>query len=59
MPRTIDRSSLDGEPFYCTFCGMGWNEFQACEDVRCILETPEAAAKRAQEWRRKRPLDQH
>lgn len=40
------RDSKDGEPFYCTHCGSGWGEYTACEDVRCALETKEAAMKR-------------
>lgn len=40
------RTPADGEPYYCTFCGLGWNEYGACEDVRCALETKEEAAKR-------------
>lgn len=40
------RDYQDGEPFYCTFCGSGWNEYGACEDVRCKLETKEAAMQR-------------
>lgn len=42
----LDRTSTDGEPFYCTFCGSGWNEYGACEDVRCTLETKDEAMKR-------------
>jgi hypothetical protein len=33
------RTVTDGKPYYCTFCGMGWNEYGACEDVRCKLES--------------------
>lgn len=40
------RDPKDGEPFYCTFCGLGWNEYGACEDVRCELETKDAALQR-------------
>lgn len=35
----MTRNPQDGEPYYCTFCGAGWNEYGACEDVRCVLET--------------------
>jgi len=38
------RTHTDGKPFYCIVCGLGWNEYQACEEVVCELET-EAAAK--------------
>lgn len=40
------RTTTDGEPFYCTFCGAGWGEYGACEDVRCNLETKDAAMRR-------------
>lgn len=42
----LQRSPTDGEPFYCAFCGSGWNEYGACEDVRCELETKATALKR-------------
>lgn len=42
------RDSTDGQPFYCTFCGSGWNEYLACEDVRCELETTKDATARYQ-----------
>jgi len=42
------RDPHDGKPFYCTFCGAGWDEYGACEDVRCALETKEAAMQRFQ-----------
>lgn len=40
------RDSRDGEPFYCTFCGSGWGEYSACEDVRCQLESNDEAMRR-------------
>jgi len=40
------RDSKDGEPFYCTTCGAGWNEYGACEEVDCALESKEAAMAR-------------
>jgi hypothetical protein len=40
------RTVTDGKPFYCLFCGAGWNEYGACEDVRCVLEPREEAQKR-------------
>lgn len=40
------RTTTDGQPYYCTFCGMGWNEYGACEDVRCVLESTVEAQKR-------------
>ena len=48
LPRSGDNLRLpnDGKPYYCTFCGSGFNEYSACEDVRCVLETIEQAQKR-------------
>jgi hypothetical protein len=43
------RTSTDGEPFYCAVCGLGWNEYGACEEVDCRLETKAAALSRAGE----------
>ncbi len=43
MPRT----TTDGLPYYCTYCGSGWNEYGACEDVRCELESNEKALARS------------
>ena len=40
------RTSTDGKPFYCTNCGAGWNEFGACEDVQCCLESADEAQRR-------------
>lgn len=40
------RDSTDGKPFYCTFCGSGFNEYGACEEVNCTLESAEEAKKR-------------
>lgn len=52
-----NRHHLDGEPFYCTFCGSGFNEYGACEDVRCKLETKETAMKRKRKSSRKSSRD--
>jgi hypothetical protein len=41
------RTPDDGEPFYCTVCGLGWNEYIACEETDCRLETREQAEARA------------
>jgi hypothetical protein len=43
------RTPTDGEPYYCTFCGSGWNEYCACEDVRCVLETCAEAKSRSKD----------
>ena len=40
------RTPYDGKPYYCIFCGLGLGEYYACEDVRCRLETEEAAIER-------------
>lgn len=40
------RGPYDGKPYYCAFCGMGLGEYYACEDVRCQLESKEAAEAR-------------
>lgn len=34
---------LNGEPYYCSYCGLGGGEYAACEDVRCKLESPAVA----------------
>ena len=52
----MSRDPYDGQPYYCTFCGMGWNEYGACEEVDCVLESPEAAQRR-QQTRRKLSSD--
>lgn len=41
------RTLTDGFPYYCKVCGAGWNEYGACEDVRCELEPTEAALARS------------
>lgn len=41
------RTTTDGLPYYCVFCGSGWGEYGACEDVRCQLETSETALSRS------------
>src|SRR5688500_2390241 len=43
-----ERSPYDGKPFYCKTCGLGWNEYGACEEVECQIETEaEAQTRRA------------
>jgi hypothetical protein len=41
-----ERDPRDGKPFYCAACGLGWNEYGACEEMDCELESQEAAAQR-------------
>jgi len=45
-PEMAGRTPYDGEPYYCTFCGVGFAEYFACEDVRCTLETKSIAVAR-------------
>lgn len=42
----MSRSPYDGRPFYCTVCCAGWEEFGACEEPDCELETLEQALSR-------------
>lgn len=50
---TQARDPHDGKPFYCALCGAGWNEYGACEEPDCKLESEAVATLRAQ---RKRPV---
>lgn len=43
------RNIYDGEPYYCQLCGAGWNEFGACEQPDCKLESKASAEKRAED----------
>ena len=47
MKALIMRTPTDGLPFYCSFCGMGWSEVMACEEVDCKMESKEAALARS------------
>jgi len=49
----VIRDPYDGQPYYCTVCGMGVGEDMACEDSVCELESEAVAQLRA---RRKRPV---
>ena len=40
------RSPFDGQPFYCTTCQAGFDEFLKCENAGCALETVEASEAR-------------
>lgn len=40
----MSRSPYDGKPYYCKICGLGFNEYIACEELDCELES-EASAK--------------
>jgi hypothetical protein len=54
IPQTTTqaRDPHDGQPFYCTLCGAGWNEYGACEEPDCKLESLEVAQLRAQRKRK-------
>jgi hypothetical protein len=43
----MERTITDGLPYYCTVCGMGWNEYGACEEIECQLESDERALARS------------
>lgn len=40
------RPWTDGKPYYCTVCGVGRREYEACERTDCKLETKAEAQKR-------------
>lgn len=41
------RTPTDGRPFYCRLCACGFDEFLACEEPDCELESEREAVKRA------------
>jgi hypothetical protein len=41
------RTTKDGLPYYCKTCGLGWNEYGACEETNCELESHEEALTRS------------
>jgi len=41
------RHWIDGKPFYCATCGLGYGEYMACEEADCALESDAAAKARA------------
>lgn len=43
-----ERHYLDGKPYYCDLCGLGFGEFMACEEPDCKLESEDKAKKRAE-----------
>lgn len=47
------RDPYDGQPFYCEVCGFGFDEFMACEEPDCVLESVETAQLRQ---RRRKPM---
>lgn len=42
----MSRTPYDGQPYYCRLCGLGWNEFMACEETSCTLEDESSAKAR-------------
>lgn len=55
MPANVDttaaadppRTPKDGLPYYCIHCKLGFQEFLACDDVVCQLESKETARARS------------
>lgn len=46
MNKILCRSPYDGDPFYCTTCRLGFNEYGACEEVGCQLESKKVSRQR-------------
>lgn len=42
----MPRHHIDGRPYYCKTCGLGYGEWAACEEVDCELESTEDAQDR-------------
>ncbi len=42
----MTRHPYDGEPYYCTLCGLGYHEYLACEESVCKLEPKQNAETR-------------
>ena len=40
------RHDLDGKPYYCVICGLGFGEYMACDGLACILESIEKSESR-------------
>ena len=34
-----NRHYLDGKPYYCIMCNLGYYEYMACEEIYCKLES--------------------
>jgi hypothetical protein len=51
------RTPLDGRPYFCSFCGLGYAEFMACQESQCTLETRRTALARAQRNAEKRAAE--
>lgn len=45
-PVIVKRHPQDGAPFYCAACGMGFDEYMACELGACQLESQAVAEAR-------------
>ena len=53
MPSAPNRHCFDGLPYYCAVCGVGIEEYHACDETECRIEAKEVAEARA---RRRRPI---
>lgn len=43
----MNRTPIDGKPYYCIKCGLGYGEYMACEEPDCELEPHDFAIRRA------------
>lgn len=41
-----DKRWNDGNPYYCKTCGVGFDEFMACDLTDCELESKQTAKQR-------------
>jgi hypothetical protein len=46
IPAERTRHYLDGEPYYCAICKLGYGEYMACELPNCRLESKATSMKR-------------
>lgn len=46
-----ERNYNDGKPYYCALCGLGFDEYLACEEPDCELESEQEAQER--QWKLK------
>lgn len=44
-----ERRWNNGKPYYCEVCGLGFDEYMACEEPHCKLESDEQAETRAKD----------
>lgn len=58
MNNRAARTPIDGWPYYCRVCGLGFGEYLACEELDCALEDQEQAQtrmKRMVRWSKRMP----